>query len=225
MIDTQIKAIIFDFDGLIVDTETPALKAWQIIYERYGHNLDHQLWVDYFLGASFDPVIHLSQLCGGTLDKARAQSDRDQLKSELCMAQPLLPGVLDWIEEAQSLSLKLAVASSSRRPWVTQHLERCGILDRFDAICTREEVERSKPHPDLFLLAASKLNVDPADAIVLEDSPNGLRAALAAGMQCVVVPNALTEYIPFVEHQWRLCSLEEITLSEYLSKSTASAHR
>jgi HAD superfamily hydrolase (TIGR01509 family) len=217
-----IKALIFDFDGLIVDTEMPALQAWQQVYEEHGHTIDHNNWVEYFLGSAFDPLRHLHELCGEGFAPEIANARRDLIKTELCNAKPLLPGVTQWLNAAERLSLRLAVASSSRRPWVSHHLERCGILGRFEVICTREDVKDVKPAPDLFLLAAQQLGVEPHEALVLEDSPNGLRAAQAAGMQCIVVANTLTVKLEFVSHGWRHPSLSEVSLEEilYLCNST-----
>jgi putative hydrolase of the HAD superfamily len=217
-----IKALIFDFDGLIVDTEMPALQAWQQVYEEHGHTIDHNKWVEYFLGSTFDPLHHLHLLCGVGFMPETTSARRDCIKTDLCNAQPLLPGITQWLDDAERQSLKLAVASSSRRPWVTHHLERCGILDHFNAICTREDVKDAKPAPDLFLLAAQRLSIEPHEALVLEDSPNGLKAAQAAGMQCVVVANELTRSLEFVSHGWRHPSLSDVSLEDilYLCNST-----
>jgi beta-phosphoglucomutase-like phosphatase (HAD superfamily) len=215
-----IKALIFDFDGLIVDTEMPALQAWQQVYEEHGHTIDHNKWIEYFLGSTFDPLQHLHSLCGEGFTPEIANARRDLIKTELCDAKPLLPGITQWIDDAERLSLKLAVASSSRRPWVTHHLNRCGILDRFEVICTREDVKDAKPAPDLFQLAAQRLGIEPNEALVLEDSPNGLRAAQAAGMQCLIIPNGLTRTMAFASHRWRVVSLAEESLEQFLRRST-----
>jgi len=109
-----------------------------------------------------------------------------------CNGQPLLPGVFTLLHDAEALGLRRAVASSSSCGWVEGWLTRHGIRDRLDVVVARDDVRRVKPDPELFLLAAARLGVSPAACVVFEDSPNGMAAALAAGMRCVAVPNALT---------------------------------
>ena len=116
------------------------------------------------------------------------------------------------------MGLGRAVASSSSSAWVDGWLERHGLSSLVQAVCTRDHVERVKPAPDLFLLAASRLGVDPAACVVFEDSPNGLRAAHAAGMWCVVVPNAVTQGLAFEEPDLVLGSLAAHPLPEILAK-------
>ncbi len=109
-----------------------------------------------------------------------------------CDGQPLLPGVEALLHDAKALGLGRAVASSSSCGWVNGWLERHGIRDLLDVVVARDDVRNVKPDPELFLLAAARLGVEPGACVVFEDSPNGMRAALAAGMRCVAVPNALT---------------------------------
>ena len=124
-----------------------------------------------------------------------------------CETQPLLPGVADRLAEARTIGLKTAVASSSEAAWVRPWLERHDLLDAFDAVCTRDDVTAVKPAPDLFLLAARRLGVPPEACLVFEDSPNGLRAARAAGMWAIAVPNGLTQPLEFPPHDLALESL------------------
>jgi beta-phosphoglucomutase-like phosphatase (HAD superfamily) len=111
-----------------------------------------------------------------------------------------------------------AVASSSSSAWVKPWLERHGLASRFATVCTRDDVKAVKPAPDLFLLASSRLKVPPRDCLVFEDSPNGLKAARAAGMWAVAVPNALTRPLELPAHDLVLDSLAGMTLRELAAR-------
>src|SRR5207253_1113531 len=125
--------------------------------------------------------------------------DRDELDAlerlyyrEATAMQQLLPGVERYLAEARRLGLKTAIASSSRSTWVMEHLERFGIHEHFDAILCSEDVSRTKPDPELYQKAVERLSVSAVETIAFEDSTNGIRAAKAAGLFCVAVPNPLT---------------------------------
>ena len=127
---------------------------------------------------------------------------------------PPLPGVIDYIRDARSIGLKLAVASSSSRSWVTGHLDRLNLLEKFDVVKTREDVAYTKPHPDLFLAALDSLGLKSSEVFVLEDSPNGIKAANSAGIFCVVVPNPMTKNLPIEQADLRLDSLADLPFGE-----------
>jgi HAD superfamily hydrolase (TIGR01509 family) len=186
-------SIILDFDGLIVDTETPIFDAWYAMYARHGQTLGLDHW-QHALGThgGFDPLAHLDALVGGTLDRESVVREVKAATARGCEGRPLLPGVESLLREAEALGLARAVASSSSCGWVEGWLVRHGIRALLDVVVARDDVSRVKPDPELFLLAASRLGTAPARCVVFEDSPNGMRAALAAGMRCVAVPNALT---------------------------------
>jgi len=188
-----IRAVILDFDGLIVDTETPIFEAWRAAYERHGQALGLDQW-QHALGThgGFDPLAHLEELVGRALDRERVSAEVKASSARGCEGRPLLPGVAELLRDAGALGLGRAVASSSSCGWVEGWLRRHGIRELVEAVVARDDVARVKPDPELFLLAAARLGCDPAACVVFEDSPNGMRAALAAGMRCVAVPNALT---------------------------------
>jgi HAD superfamily hydrolase (TIGR01509 family) len=149
--------------------------------------------------------------------------DRDDLASRVreqhwtrCDEAPLLPGVRERLEEARHLGLGTAVASSSPSAWIDPWLDRHDLIGLIDVVCTRDHVRRVKPAPDLFLLAAERLAVPPSACIVFEDSPNGLRAAHAAGMHAVAVPNRLTRELELPLPCLRLDSLAERSLVEIM---------
>jgi HAD superfamily hydrolase (TIGR01509 family) len=220
---SRIKALIFDFDGLILDTETPEYQVWQTIYREHGFELPHEEWGKIIGGyglSSFDAAEHLALLAQGQLDSA---SLRDRHRSEsrlLTLAQPILPGVMDYLREAKRLGLKLAIASSSAHAWVDTHAGRLGILHYFDKIICSDDVAagRTKPNPDLFLEALGRLGVRRQEAIVFEDSPNGVQAARAAGIFVVAVPNPITALLAIENANLRLTSLADLSLPELLDK-------
>ena len=217
-----IKALLFDFDGLIVDTETPEFQVWQSIYREYGHELTAEQWGQIVGGwgiSDFDAATHLVELVGDGLNveelRARHRSESDALT----LLQPILPGVVDYLDKARRLGLCLAIASSSPHSWVDTHLTRLGLYHRFDSIVCADDVPpgRTKPNPDLFLMALQRLEVQPSEAIVFEDSPNGIRAAKKAGIFAVAIPNPVTVRLKIEGADLTLNSLEDLSLQDMLN--------
>jgi len=226
-----IRGLIFDFDGLIVDTESTIFQSWQELYREYGQELPMKEWGQ-IIGTSadehFDPLERLEAQLGRKFENPEELKDRRlQRELELVAKQPVLPGVRAYIEDAQRLSLKLAVASSSPLEWVGLHLKNIGLIDEFDVIHTSDDVERTKPDPALFQLALTSLALDSDEAIVLEDSPNGVTAAQRAGIFCVAVPNPLTKLLPLGHADMRLNSLSEMHLKSLIDhvESFKNRHR
>jgi len=189
----MLKALIFDFDGLILDTETPEYLAWQNIYQEYGFELPHDEWGKIIGGyglSDFDAAEHLalllssSQRAQGRLDSVALRSRHKLECSDAIAREVVLPGVLDLIHAAKAHGLKLAIASSSHHTWVDNHAKRLGIFHYFDKVICADDVGvgRTKPNPDLFLLALDQLQVKKEAAVVFEDSPNGVKAANRAGI-------------------------------------------
>lgn len=210
---------MFDFDGLILETETPAYQAWVEIYREFGHELPKELWLDYIgrEGGWFDALAYLEGLVGPRDDREAINERRDTRKSELVMAVVETAGLRELLIEAKSRGLRLAVCSSSTPKWVHGHLDRLGLSAFFDHIQCRDRPDlRAKPAPDLYLAACAGLGVRPDDAIAFEDSRNGMLAAQAAGMRCVVVPNELTIAMDLDGADHRFESLAAISLGELL---------
>jgi HAD superfamily hydrolase (TIGR01509 family) len=217
-----IRALVFDFDGLILETETPAHQSWAEIYQEHGHELPMELWHDYIgSDTGFDPAGHLAALVGEGFDPKATQARRDARKADLIAALDVMAGVREYIADAKRLHLGLAVASSSSRAWVLGHLERLGLHPEWDAIRTREDVARTKPAPDLYLAAVKALGVAPGEAVAFEDSKNGIAAAKDAGLLCVAVPNALTAGMDLSRADLRLSSLAETPLERLLAVLSA----
>jgi HAD superfamily hydrolase (TIGR01509 family) len=215
----SLAAAIFDFDGLIIDSETPLFDIWAAVYADHGQELTIDSW-QHALGTQggFDPLADLATRLARMVDgEMLAGWVRDE-HWRLCGEQPLLPGVRERLEEARERGFGTAVASSSPSAWVQPWLDRHELGPLLDAVCTRDDVARVKPHPDLFLLAAERLGVAPASCLVFEDSPNGLCAAHAAGMLAVAVPNHLTRDLPLPAPHLVLASLADLTLDEIVTR-------
>jgi len=212
-----LKALIFDFDGLIADTEMSVYLSWQELYRAHGHELPLAEWLrcigsDYGPD-TFDPFKALEGFTGGSIDWDVVNAERRAREDALNASLTPLPGVEALIAEAQAAGLKLAVGSSSPHSWVDMHLQHLGLWDYFDAVVCRDDVAQVKPAPDLFLTAAAKLGVPPREAVVLEDSPHGLAAAHTAGMFCVAVPNTLTRHLDTSEADLHVESMAGLTLA------------
>jgi HAD superfamily hydrolase (TIGR01509 family) len=214
-----LSALIFDFDGLVLDTETPDYTVLAEQYRAHGGELLTERWVA-GLGThgGYDAYAELEELIGRALDRAELTKAHRARYLEICEGQDLRPGVLALIEAAKEAGLPLAVASSSTRDWVEGWLARHCLREHFACVRTRTDVPRVKPAPDLFLSAAECLGVAAAECVVFEDSPNGMRAAAAAGMRCVAVTIDLLAAIELPPHTLRLRSLAEVDPRELLAR-------
>lgn len=213
------KLIVFDFDGLILDTEVPVYHAWQELYEEHGHVLPFHTWAQCIGTAdTFDPCDDLGQRVGRVLDAATLRGRHRERTDALIAEQRVLPGVVERLDEARALGLTLAVASSSSRAWVEGHLRRLELLDRFHTLRCAEDVPRVKPDPALYRAVLEATGVRAVDAIALEDSPNGVLAAKRAGMACIAVPNALTARLDLGAADLRLASLADVSLAGLLAR-------
>jgi len=221
-----ISALIFDFDGTILDTETSEFESWQAEFTAHGATLTFDWW-SACIGtttSAFDPCDHLEKTLGCTVDRAAIRARRRAQHMALIEREQPRPGVLQWIEGARAAGLALAVASTSSRRWVHGHLDRIALLDCFSHLACGDEVERVKPAPDLYRLALQRLGKDPGQAIAIEDSPNGVAAAKAAGLFCIAVPNPLTAPLDFSAADLRLQSLADLPLSEALRAPPGARH-
>jgi HAD superfamily hydrolase (TIGR01509 family) len=219
-----IKAIIFDFDGLILDTETPELRAWQELYAEHGYQLPMDLWID-CIGrphGHFDPYSHLIQLNGKPLDRETLRARRRARSRELILQQSAMPGISRCLADAEALGLSVAVASSSSTQWVTSHLDRLGLAHHFKCITCAEHTDTHKPDPAPYLRALQSLDVFAQQAIALEDSPNGITSARAAGIFTIAVPNPVTGQLDLTAANLLIPSLDQFPLRELLQIAEAA---
>lgn len=212
----MLKAVIFDFDGTMLDTETPEFLAWQQIYREHGSSLEPLDWVHCIGTASiFDPHLLLEERSGGSLNRERVQVRRQTLLDPLLEAEILRPGVLEILDSARGRGLKTAIASSSSRDWLERWLAKFDLRNSFASLHGREDVEEVKPNPALYLRALEALEVEAREAVALEDSLHGLRAAKAAGITTVVVPNAMTCHLDLSEADLVLESWLDLDLGRF----------
>ena len=213
------NALIFDFDGLILDTELPDFVSWQEVYASFGIELPLELWLTIVGGlseAQFEPHEYLESKLNIKVDREQIWVQRRKSYLNHLEDQPILPGVEAILRDASEAGLKLGIASSSPCNWVLGHLTRLGLKSWFDVVITADDVAKTKPDPSLFLLTASKLRVKPSEVIVFEDSLNGVTGAKRAGMFVVAVPNQITKYSDFSAADLCVDSLADLSLDELL---------
>ena len=190
-----VRAFLFDFDGLLLDTEFASRAGWQLLYREHGHELPEDLWAT-LVGtthAPWNPMEHLEELVGEPLEWEELNERRYAHEIALIEAEELRPGIAEYLAAARQHGLKRAIVSSSTRRWVDMHLERLEEAVGWDAICTADgDPARAKPAPTLYLEALGFLDVAAYEAVAFEDSPHGVRAAKAAGVFCVAIPNEVT---------------------------------
>jgi HAD superfamily hydrolase (TIGR01509 family) len=219
----MIHAIIFDFDGLIIETEEPTFKSWQEIYQSFGYPLPFETFSS-MVGTThgdFDPRQELERLVKAGLNWQELEKRRRIIENALIEAQPVMPGVENYLQDARRLGLKLGIASNSPSPWVTRYLTQHGLQDCFDTISTSDYVPQLKPDPALYLSALNGLKVEAEQAFALEDSPLGIRSAKGAGLFCVAVPNDLTRQLDLTQADFLMSSLEDMPLVELLREVNA----
>ena len=215
-----IKALVFDFDGLILETETPAYRSWAEIYREHGHELPRDRWLEYIGREAgwFDALTHLQALVPAPFDRDAVRRRREERRAELLAELDVMAGIRDYVAEGRRLGLRLAIASSSPTDYVRSHLARVRLDDVWDAVVCREDAPRAKPAPDLYLRAVDLLGIAPREALALEDSPNGIAAAKDAGLWVVAVPNTLTAEGDLSRADCRVSTCAELPLVELLRR-------
>ncbi|WP_088009056.1 HAD family hydrolase [Indiicoccus explosivorum] len=212
----MIEAVVFDFDGLIIDTEVAWYEAYRETLASYGADLPLARFAE-CVGTSDDVLRKIfRELTGGLCRFEEIEAQAAQIVDKK-MKEPLArEGVTGYLAEAKRLGYRIALATSSSRGWVTRYLAELELISYFEAIVTKEDVHRVKPAPDLYVKAVEALDVRPEQAVAFEDSLNGCRAAVAAGLQCVIVPSTVTAGLPFEDYALRLNSMGEKSLSDVI---------
>ncbi len=210
-------AVFFDFDGLILDTELPAVVAWREVFVDRGLEFPDWLWIE-MIGRSIETVsVHPADLAGqlGVTDSREAIiAEHRERRNNLIGLEKVLPGVLDRINEANHLGAHTAIVSSSSRKWVQDHLEMIHMADAFEHLFCGYEDLPAKPDPALYNAAVTYFNLNPNRVVTLEDSPNGIAAAKGAGIWCVAVPNELTALLDLSQADWRIPDLYSTTIAK-----------
>lgn len=217
----MISAIIFDFDGTIIDTETAWYYAYKDIYAEHGIDLPLEIWGQ-CIGttfASFNPHTYLQESVSEVIVIDKIKAVAKEKYHNYMLNQTLRPGVKEYLETARRLELRLAIASSSTREWIDRYLDLLGIRSYFEYVISANDVSHVKPNPEFYLKAIEELKVEAKDTIAFEDSSNGLKAAKAANIYCVVVPNEVTKYMDFANYDLRIESMSEKKLEEIVNEA------
>ena len=219
-----IKALIFDFDGLIIDSESPEFQVWQEVFAEHGRELAFDFWSD-LVGrppTHLDLYAYFQEHVNPSVDLEVFRRERRARVVALTEQQPVLPGVHDYLRDATALGMKIGLASSSSGSHVRGHLSRLELLHFFHTTKCLEDTAAHKPDPTPYLAVLEDLGVSASEAVAFEDSPNGITSAKAAGIFCVAVPNPITCGLPLEHADHRLCSLAEEPLDQLLQRiSTA----
>jgi HAD superfamily hydrolase (TIGR01509 family) len=215
-----IEAVVFDFDGLILDTEGPVFTAWQEEFAAHGcPPLTIEEWAaEIGTTGGLDLVELIRTRATRPFDEAAMHARRRVRRDELLTRETARPGIHEWLDDADALGLALAIASSSPVEWVGPHLERLRLRHRFATLACYADGIEGKPAPDTYLAACAALGVAPGAALAIEDSPHGVAAAKAAGLVCIAVPHQITEGLDLSRADLRLSSLAETTLREVLDR-------
>lgn len=220
----DLQALVFDFDGLVVNTEEPGFVSWRELYHEFGQTLTLKDWTAAtgYVGG-FDPHRHLEGLVGRPLDWSVLAPRREARNWELTLREPVLPGIKELMSAAKTAGLQLGVASNSGWGWVDEGLRRLGLRHFIDALVTRDLVVNPKPAPDMYLKCVQILNVVPAAAVALEDSEPGARAAKSAGLKVVAIPNQFSalQDLSFVD--LKVASASELDLNRLQTLVRAEA--
>lgn len=217
MVGMPVSAVIFDFDGLLMDTESTGLASWQYEWQQHGLELDASTYfADHGGDVTEERYAKLAAAVGPGYVRADSHARRTAFRERLHVSLGLSAGMPQWLEQAPGLGIRLAIASSSPRKWVCGHLSRVGVLSRFDVVACGDEVARPKPDPGVYELALSRLGVAAAAGVAIEDSPHGVAAAQAAGLRCIAIPNTHADPARFGAADLVLSSAAEIGLAEAL---------
>ena len=216
---THVAAIVFDFDGLLMDTESCMLASWQQEWRHHGLELDlDTFWVDHGGDVTEDRYDRLAAQVGPSYDRASSHARRIAHRDALHRELELNPGIGDWLDDARRLGLRLAVASSSPVAWVRGLLTGVGRERDFEFICGGDEVDAPKPAPDVYQLAVDRLGLRPESAVAVEDTPHGVAAAHAAGLRCIAIPNPHTDQRRFGVADLVLATADSMPLHQALER-------
>ena len=210
---TSLHAVVFDFDGLVLDTELPMYAAWCAAFEEHGAvpPTVEEWSAEIGSGGAIDLPAWLVERATAPVDLDAMHETRRAHRDRLLARERTRPGVDAWLDEADAAGLGIAIASSSPADWVLPHLDRLELRRRFAFVVTADGAHRAKPAPDTYLEACRQLGVEPSRALAVEDSPNGIAAAKAAGLRCVAVPHELTATLDLSAADLRLASLTDCT--------------
>ena len=217
---SAVRALVFDFDGTILDTETPVYESWADTYRMAGAEpISLERWLQDIGKADGFGIDIRGELCdqlGVDALSAQVEERRMSMCHEMISAQPIREGVEHWIDAALSRNIALAIASSSPTSWVEGHLERVGLRSHFSALSCADPDVPGKPDPAVYVGACQALGVDPGAALAIEDSTHGVSAAIAAGMRCIAAPGPITASMEFGHATVHVASLADLDVGDWL---------
>jgi HAD superfamily hydrolase (TIGR01509 family) len=208
----EFSAVLFDFDGVLVDTEWAIYQAWLRTFQTHGHDLPLEIYT-HCIGSDFatwSPKTHLEDLTGKAFDWHDLDTQRQQVIMSDLTHEGTMAGVIPLLEKLAQAGIRRAVVSSSSHQWVDGWLEKLALADHFETVLCRGDAPQIKPAPDLYLEAAKRLGLQPAECLVIEDSLNGMKSAKAANMKVWIVPNRVTAALDFSPAERVFSSLVEL---------------
>lgn len=212
------EAVIFDMDGVIFDTEKVYLDIWIEVFEKYGYKMTKELYVNVMGTGRKNVIKTFLENFGDDLPIEKMYEEKDNQLFYIIENQgiPLKEGVKELFSMLKEKNYKIALATSAKRERVEKQIKDKWLKESFDAIVCGDDVEKGKPSPDIFLKAAKKIDVEPENCFVVEDSPAGIKAAFSGGMKGIHVEDlkaADEDILKYCEKNFK--NLQEI--KEYLS--------
>lgn len=219
---TKLGAVVFDFDGTLVDTEWSIYQLAATAFTDFGIDLDVPTWASIVGLADGEWWERLVDENGWAVDRDRWFAVYDALDRTFRDTLPAVDGAARLLDGLAREGVPLAVASSSSAEWVAGHLERLGLLDRFAVLAGADRTGGvGKPSPDVYVLACADLGVDPAACVAVEDTSHGIEAAHAAGLVCVAVPSRITRHTDLSAADLTVASLADLSVAALRDLVTA----
>lgn len=220
---TDIRAILFDFDGTLWDSEAAGLSSWEEAYSAFGVEFPFESYVSRLgtIGGT-DPLTELERTLGHEIDRTAITKQRLRRKHQLLSELSPRAGVISYISEARRRGLRVAIVSSDDSAYIEAGLRMMGLQADWSVIaCAEGDAARAKPSPVLYLDALDRLKLGPNEAIAIEDSPNGIAAAKKAGIFCVAVPNSVTLRLDLSQADLVVSGLDQLPLDALLDRIQA----
>jgi HAD superfamily hydrolase (TIGR01509 family) len=210
----MLRALIFDFDGLIVDTETPLLRSWQEVFEHWRVPIDEGQLARLVEHDREPPEAYrlLQSALGDRLNPEAVREGRATREAQLISQEPAAPGLLALLKDAKAAGIKTGIASNSRLDWIGPQLHRLDLASAFDSVRCRDNVQRVKPDPQLYLAVLKDLGMQRHEVVAFEDAPAGAQAAHLAGIFCVAVPNLATKSLSWGSVDLTIPSLTSMSI-------------